>query len=273
MKKETFKVVSSYDQTELACLAYLPDTEPKGIVQIVHGMCEHKGRYDEVMRFLSENGYIAAAHDLRGHGDTAKSKEDLGYFGDKTGEAVVEDCVDVTHELKKRYALPVVLLGHSMGSLIVRCYLQKYEREIEKLIVSGSPSENPLCGVGLGVNKGIGLFNGEKHRSKTMAKLTLGGGEKKFPGEGKNAWLSRDQEVVERYNADEKCGFTFTCNGFENLLKLLKRTYQTEKYAVQKPELPVFFIAGSDDPVIGSADKWKKAQDCLRKAGYQNVSG
>ncbi|MBQ5926821.1 MAG: lysophospholipase [Clostridia bacterium] len=271
MKKEEWKVLSSYDKTELSCLIYEPEETPKAVVQIVHGMCEHKERYENFMRFLAQNGYVAAGYDHRGHGESA-TKEDYGYFGDRTGEAVVEDCFDVTKELKKRYALPIVLFGHSMGSMVVRCYLQKHETEIEKLIVSGSPSQNPVCSLGIALNKSIGFFKGERHRSATMKKLTTGG-DKNFPGEGKNAWLTRDKGVVDAYNADEKCNYTFTCNGFENLLKLMKNTYDQKRYAVKNPALPIFFVAGSDDPVIVSPEKWKNAQDFLRKVGYREVSG
>ncbi|MBQ8885137.1 MAG: alpha/beta fold hydrolase [Clostridia bacterium] len=277
IESENFKIRSDYGEVELFCKAYLPEggvKEAKGIVEIVHGMCEHIARYDGFMRYLAENGYIAAAHDLRGHGESVKSDEELGYFGDKTGEAVVNDVFKVTKALKERYQnLPVVLLGHSMGAMIVRVFLQEHDKEIEGLIVSGSPSKNALAGAGIALDKTIGLFRGERHRSKMMAALATGNGDKNFPGEGKNAWLTRDKSVVDAYNADKKCGFVFTCNGFENLLRLMKNTYDKKRYRVQNPNLPIFFISGSNDPIMISEDKWVAAQNDLRDAGYQNVSG
>lgn len=277
MIKETFYVTSSFDGLQLSCAAYLPDdteSEIKGTVQLVHGMCEYKERYEPFAEFLTENGFVVIAHDHRGHGNSVKSEADLGYFGDKKGVAIVDDTALVTDEAKRRYPdLPLTLFGHSMGSLVVRAYLKKYEEKIDKLVVCGSPSKNPLAGIGLLLNGIITLFKGSRHRSATMAKATTGGGDDEFPNEGKNAWLTCDSEVTERYNADLKCNFTFTCNGFSNLLRLLKATYKKGNYPVKKADLPIMFIAGGDDPVIHSAEKWEKARDFMRKAGYKNVRG
>ena len=118
MTTENFTVESLYDGLSLSCTAYLPEGEAKGIFQIVHGMCEYKERYDGFMRYLAENGFIAAAHDHRGHGRSVKTEADLGWFGDKRGRAVVEDAVQITRKLKEKYpSLPVTLFGHSMGSV------------------------------------------------------------------------------------------------------------------------------------------------------------
>ena len=128
MQKLCFTIPSAYDELPLSCLVYEPDETPKGIVQLVHGMCEHKERYEELMAFLCENGYVVACHDHRGHGDSVRSQEDWGWFGDTTGEAVVNDAVQFTEYLKEKYPdIPVTLFGHSMGSMVVRCYIQKHE--------------------------------------------------------------------------------------------------------------------------------------------------
>lgn len=276
MIKEEFTLKSAYDGLDISCAAYFPDENAetaKGVVQLVHGMCEYKERYENFAEFLTDHGYIVFSHDHRGHGKSVKNEEDLGYFGDKKGRAIVDDTAIVTDEIKKRYPdLPLTLFGHSMGSLVVRAYLKKYEGEIDKLIVCGSPSKNSLAGTGLFLNGIISAFKGERHRSGTMAKASTGGGDDEFPNEGRNAWLTRDEAVVEKYNADPKCNFTFTCNGFSNLLHLVKETYKNN-YPVSCPDLPIFFIAGGDDPVIQNAEKWEKAQEFLRKAGYKNVSG
>lgn len=276
MTIEKFSVNSVFDGLELSCVAYLPEggrDAAKGIFQILHGMCEYKERYDGFMRFLAENGFVAVAHDHRGHGESVKEKADLGYFYEKTGTAIVKDAVCVTEEVKKKYeGLPVVLMGHSMGSMVARCYLGESEA-LAGLVVSGSPSENPMAEAGIVLTKVIGFFKGERHRSGTLRKLTLGGGDKAFPGEGKNAWLTRDKAIVEKYNADEKCSFVFTVNGFENLLRLMDRTYDDATYKVGNPDLPIFFVAGSADPIIVDEDSWAEAQAALRTVGYKKVSG
>ena len=278
MQKREFTLQSKYDNLALSCAEYTAEgvtqTNAKGVVQIVHGMCEYKERYEGFIDYLTQNGYIVFAHDHRGHGGSVTANENLGYFGDKKGEAIVDDAALVTDEIRRLYpGLSVTLFGHSMGSLVVRAYIQKYEEKIDKLIVCGSPSKNSLAGFGLMLNGVISAFRGKKYRSRLMANASTGGGDDQFPGEGKNAWLTRDKTVVEKYNADEKCNFVFTCNGFSNLLHLVKNAYKKKKYPAQHSDLPIFFMAGADDPVIGSEKKWLAAQQFLRDVGYKNVTG
>ncbi len=278
MQKREFTLQSKYDNLALSCAEYAAEgvtqTNAKGVVQIVHGMCEYKERYEGFIDYLTQNGYIVFAHDHRGHGGSVTANENLGYFGDKKGEAIVDDAALVTDEIRRLYpGLSVTLFGHSMGSLVVRAYIQKYEEKIDKLIVCGSPSKNSLAGFGLMLNGVISAFRGKKYRSRLMANASTGGGDDKFPGEGKNAWLTRDKTVVEKYNADEKCNFIFSCNGFSNLLHLVKNAYKKKKYPAKHSDLPIFFMAGADDPVIGSEKKWLAAQQFLRDVGYKNVTG
>lgn len=278
MQKREFTLQSKYDNLALSCAEYTAEgvtqTNAKGVVQIVHGMCEYKERYEGFIDYLTQNGYIVFAHDHRGHGGSVTANENLGYFGDKKGEAIVDDAALVTDEIRRLHpGLSVTLFGHSMGSLVVRAYIQKYEEKIDKLIVCGSPSKNPLAGFGLMLNGVISAFRGKKYRSRLMANASTGGGDDKFPGEGKNAWLTRDKTVVEKYNADEKCNFVFSCNGFSNLLHLVKNAYKKKKYPAKHSDLPIFFMAGADDPVIGSEKKWLAAQQFLRDVGYKNVTG
>ena len=278
MQKREFTLQSKYDNLALSCAEYTAEgvtqTNAKGVVQIVHGMCEYKERYEGFIDYLTQNGYIVFAHDHRGHGGSVTANENLGYFGDKKGEAIVDDAALVTDEIRRLYpGLSVTLFGHSMGSLVVRAYIQKYEEKIDKLIVCGSPSKNSLAGFGLMLNGVISAFRGKKYRSRLMANASTGGGDDKFPGEGKNAWLTRDKTVVEKYNADEKCNFVFSCNGFSNLLHLVKNAYKKKKYPAKHSDLPIFFMSGADDPVIGSEKKWLAAQQFLRDVGYKNVTG
>ena len=278
MQKREFTLQSKYDNLALSCAEYTAEgvtqTNAQGVVQIVHGMCEYKERYEGFIDYLTQNGYIVFAHDHRGHGGSVTANENLGYFGDKKGEAIVDDAALVTDEIRRLYpGLSVTLFGHSMGSLVVRAYIQKYEEKIDKLIVCGSPSKNSLAGFGLMLNGVISAFRGKKYRSRLMANASTGGGDDKFPGEGKNAWLTRDKTVVEKYNADKKCNFVFSCNGFSNLLHLVKNAYKKKKYPAKHSDLPIFFMAGADDPVIGSEKKWLEAQQFLRDVGYKNVTG
>ncbi|MBE7079700.1 MAG: alpha/beta hydrolase [Clostridiales bacterium] len=274
MTGKKFIVTSNYDGLPLQGIVCEPGVRPRGIVQLVHGMCEHKKRYVPLMRFLAANGYIVACYDHRGHGESAANEDDLGWFNDPNGEAVVEDCVQVTEYLKKEYPnLPVILFGHSMGSMVVRCYLREHDDLIDKLIVCGSPARNPLAGIAVALASIIGLFKGQRHRSKLLHHLSIGKGGEDFAKAGKGSWLTHDEEVVKAYQEDPYCGFNFTVNGFKNLFKLMKRTYTKRGYQVKNPNLPILFVSGGDDVVLGGEKNWDTVINFTRKVGYQKVVG
>ncbi len=274
MIKKKFTVTSDFDNLELKGIIYEPEASPKGIIQIAHGMCEYKHYYEHVMEFFASKGYVAAGHDHRGHGESVKSEEDLGWFEDKRASAIVEDCAKVTKYLRAEYpSLPLTLFGHSMGSMVVRCYLREHDELIDKLIVSGSPSYNPMTGPALVLHKLITLCKGERHRSSLLDALATGNAASKLEKEKGGSWLTRDGQVVAKKHADPWCSYTFTCNGFGNLLYLMKYTYQRKGYQVKNPTLPIHFVAGSDDIMIGDELKWFQAIEFLRGVGYERVTG
>lgn len=277
MKEMNKKLKSKCDGLEIGVSVFVPDesTPIKGIFQISHGMAEHRKRYFPFMEFLTENGYIAVINDHRGHGESVKEKEDLGYFYDDTANFIVEDLHQVTQNIKKEYPnLPVYLFGHSMGSLAVRNYIKKYDNEIDKLIVCGSPSKNAGATFGILLCKMIRLFKGEKYRSKLIQKLTFSSYGRKFKKEqSKNSWVCSSNETISEYDKDKECGFIFTLNGFINLFKLVNRTYSEKGWEKKNLELPIFFIAGDEDPVIGNLNKWIEAYEFLQnEIGYKNMS-
>lgn len=272
MKKENIKFISNFDSLKLDALIYIPDSI-KGIVQIAHGMSDHKSRYIPFLEFLANHGYVACIHDHRGHGNSIKCIEDLGHFYDLTGQAIIEDTHQITMYLKDRFKdIPFTLFGHSMGSLVVRAYTSKYDEEINKLIVCGSPSYNPTTNAALALIDLEILAKGEKYVSKTFASLATGGYNKTFSNEGNNAWLSVNKQNVINYNNDPKCGFPLTLNGYRNLIVLMKETYKKHGWIMKNPNLPIFFISGSDDPCAVSKEKWLEAINSMKSHGYNNVS-
>lgn len=271
---ETLTLPGASDRVQLSTLVIAPES-PKAVLQLVHGMAEHKERYIPFMTFLSESGYACVINDLRGHGASVSSKEDLGYLGKDGMHGLVEDEYQVTRWIKERFpGLPVYLFGHSMGSMIVRSYLKRHDTDIAGLIVCGSPSRNPAAGLGDAIAAAIGLFRGQRHRSALLAQLSTGGNDKPFKDEGiRNAWLSANRANVQAYNNDPLCGFPFTVNGYRNgLFRLMKDIYSPEGWIVAHPDLPVHFIAGAEDPCIISIKKFSEAVSFLRDRGYQEVT-
>ncbi len=274
MRKEYIKITSNQDALLLDTLIMAPES-PKAVLQLVHGMCEHKERYVPFMEFMAGQGYACVIHDHRGHGGSIKAAGDLGFFYENGKVAVVEDIYQVMSKAKAQFgALPYFLLGHSMGSLAVRCFIKKYGSEIDGLIVCGSPSANPMAGAGIGLVRFLQKFKGGYGKSKLVDTMVMGSFEKPFKKEQtKNAWICSDKAVVLQYNADPFCGYSFTLNGYEALLGLMKDTYSKEGWQVAKPELPIHFIAGEMDPCITNGKAFQASVDFMRGRGYRNVTG
>lgn len=272
MKTEHITFQSAQDGLRLDGLLIAADT-PKAVLQIAHGMCEHKERYTAFMEYMAERGFACVIHDHRGHGKSVKKEADLGYFYENGAMALVEDIHQVMTETKKRFpGIPYILMGHSMGSLGVRCFIKKYDSEIDALIVCGSPSKNEMADVGIGLVHLLQKIKGADAHSSCMDKMVMGGFEKPFASEGvKNAWLTTDKAVVEAYNADPYCSYSFTLNGYEALLKLMKNTYDATGWRMAQKNLPIHFFAGASDPCIGNQKKFEQAVSFLKERGYTNV--
>lgn len=304
MVQNKFKFKSKIDGLEISGLRIEPDNKSdiKGIVQLVHGMCEHKERYIEFMEYLAKAGYHCVIHDHRGHGESIKAFDDRGYMYEGGDKALVEDTHEVTL-LTKDYVnqllndenyvnrtsndnyvnqnsgpkqeLPYILLGHSMGSLVVRCYIKKYDAEIDKLAVLGCPSKLPGMKTGLMLINVLKAIRGGHVHSKLVDNLVSGSNyEKRFAHEKlSHAWLNTDKQEVQKYLDDPFCNFTFTLNGYASLVRLTMETYSAGNYAMANKAMPVYFFSGSDDPCAISWDDLAKAMDVMKKAGYDNVQG
>ncbi|MBE5807121.1 MAG: alpha/beta hydrolase [Clostridiales bacterium] len=241
-----FSLVSEHDGLSLSVAQLAPDG-PKALVQLAHGMAEHKERYFPLMEFLAGHGYASIINDHRGHGASVKSPDDLGYFYKDGGRGLVKDLHQVTEYFRGEYpGLPLFLLGHSMGSLAVREYASIYGRDIDGLVVSGSPGENNAVGAGLAMTTAAAAVHGSHGKSATLDKLVNGGFAKRFPEDGPFGWLSVNRENVAAYEADPLCGFPFTINGYRALLNLMRAAYDTHNTV--RRNLPVHFMSGEDDP-------------------------
>ena len=260
------------DGLQMAAALEAPET-PQAVLVLVHGMAEHKERYFPFMTYLAEKGFACLITDLRGHGATVTDKADLGHFDKKGNELLVADTLAVVRYAKELYpGKKVFLMGHSMGSLIVRCFTKRHDSEIDGLVVCGSPSRNGAAGMGVLLTRVIALFKGKRYRSKFLENMATGGYNKKFAQEGTNAWLSTNKANVQAYNNDTLCGFPFTVLGYQGLLGLMEDTYDVDDWTLTRPELPIHFIAGADDPCIVNIQKFSQAVSFIRTRGYRTVT-
>lgn len=273
MKRELLQIPSDEDALMLSGIVQIPDGKIHGIVHLVHGMCEHKERYQHVLDALCMHGYVSLIFDMRGHGKSVRCREDLGYFNDDRGVWIVNDIHQIVYQMKKRFPdLPYILAGHSMGSLAVRCYLKRYDYEVDGAVICGSPSNNSLVLAAMGLCRCMKRVKGAYYRSPLMHRLVFHRYEHAFEEEGKNAWLCTVPEVVSAYDEDPACGFNFTLNAYQNLFYLLYNTYDEEGWIKRQPSLPVLFIAGEQDPCIVSRHAWMKAIQKMQAAGYVNLT-
>jgi len=271
MTTERATLVSRRDGLALSALLAAPDA-PRGIVQIAHGMAEHKERYLPLMEHLAGHGCACVAHDHRGHGGSVPSPDDLGYIGASGARALVEDLRQVSEFARERWpGLPLYLLGHSMGSLIARAYLKRYG-DLSGLILSGTPSYNPaVVPAGLLIS-GIARLRGERHRSRLVDRLFFGSFNRKIKNPASAfSWLNTDAAAVEAYDGDALCGFLFTLNGFSALRELLIDAYSPSGWTKVNRNMPILLVSGGDDPCMISREKLSEAVNLLRNVGYAHV--
>lgn len=245
------KKILSGDGVHMLCgQVFLPSGEPRGMVHIVHGMAEHIGRYRWLLESLADRGYIAFAFDLLGHGHTATDASELGFIAHKDGHLrLIRDVAVIAQAMKKEYGpLPYHLLGHSMGSFIVRGAVMTCITP-DTLTLSGTAGPNPLSLPGLAIAGLIRLCKGPRHISATMDRLAFGSYSQRFAADNPHGWLSTDPEVRARYDADPLCGFKFTTAAMMDLMRLIRLANSTRWFRCVGQRFPVLLLSGSDDPV------------------------
>lgn len=248
--------------------------KPKAVVQIVHGMIEHIERYDTFARFLNQAGYAVVGHDHVGHGKTARKQEDYGVFPDDW-HALIEDVRNLQDEIKTSYPdVPLIIMGHSMGSYITRLYLAEYGTEVTAGILMGTGQE-PLvktrAGIGL-VHLLTGIY-GPFYRSKWVEAMSTGSFNKHFaPTKTSADWLTRDEEEVEKYLTNPHHQFRPTLNMYKALFTFANYAAQTTWINKIPKDLPLLVISGEADPVGACGRGVKRFYDQLLKAGASQVS-
>lgn len=242
------------DGLDISCYKWTPNNdEVKGVVQIAHGMTETVLRYDEFAQKLCDAGYIVYAHDHRGHGLTAVSKELLGYVADDDGfNWMVKDIKELTDIIKEENpGKSVILFGHSMGSFLSQRYAQLYGNGISALILSGTNGKpKRYTKLGIAVAKIEMQIRGRKAKSKLMDNLSFGDFNSKFkPTRTGFDWLCSVEEEVDKYRENEYCGFICTTSFYYDLVKGLWEIHEKENLKSIPKELPIYIFAGDRDPV------------------------
>ena len=278
--KKEFTAPSCDGIHTLKGVVYEPSIAPIGYFHIVHGMTEHIGRYDRIMSDLAKQGYICFGYDNLGHGNTARDKSELGYIAKKDGWDLL--CRDVKKfsdavisEYKEKSGdLPYCLMGHSMGSFIVRLAAERYVRP-DKLIVMGTGGANPAAGAGIALISLIKLFKGDRHISPFIDSIAFGSYNNKFkndPDASSKSWLTTDQSIRNKYLQDNYCTFKFTVSAMGDLMTLLKNSNRGAWFKNMSKTMPILLVSGEDDPVGDYGKGVRQVTDKLKAAGCRAES-
>lgn len=264
------QTLTSRDGYELSLRFYEADA-PKAVVKFIHGMEEYQDRYESFAEYLREAGYTVVTADLRGHGKNAPV---LSHIADKEGHLrLLEDEEVILDEIHGCWpGMPVILFGHSMGTIIARAFLQKHSEEFHKVVLSGYPNPNGAAGAGIVLTEMIAAVKGGKGYSKMVDGMVLGPFAKAVPNAvTPQDWLSVNRENVQRYIADPLCGVRFTLGSYNALFHLIRMMDSPENYEEVRKDLPILLISGKEDPCTGGEKGRGDSENRLRRAGFRNL--
>lgn len=254
---------------------WMPEGEPRAVLQIVHGIAEYIERYDDFACYLNGLGYLVVAEDHMGHGKSIGEGGIQGYFHGGWFSAV-EDTYQLLQTTRSEFPeLPYVLFGHSMGSFMTRTILEKHpDSGISACVICGTGWQpRALLAAALPVCELVCKTDGEQNPSPKLQNLVFGSYNKRVEHPRTPFdWLNRNDRRVEEYIADPMCGFVASAGLIRDLLTGIAYIERPENLAAMRKNLPVFFIAGGDDPVGGYGKGVKQAAAAFQKAGMTNVS-
>ncbi len=278
MRKTEFEFLSADKKTKVHAVKWAPDAgEWTAVLQITHGMLEYIERYEEFAKFLTDRGFLVVGHDHLGHGESVLSEKEYGFFAEeKPSDTLVLDMHSLRRLVQKENKeKPYFMLGHSMGSYLLRKYITRYAKGLDGAVIVGTGNmPDGLMKLGMCICSVLGWKYGWHYRSRLVKSLSFLGPYRKFDVTGKRIadnWLTRDLEIAQRFYEDFKCSFDFTVNGYYGLMEAVYYDSQL-KYIRRIPKtLPLFLVSGDDDPVGNMGKGVKKVYRQYKEAGISDV--
>ena len=275
--KTDFTFLSSDGKTRLHGIAWVPeDVTPVAVLQLVHGVAEYIGRYDDFARFLNSHGVIVVGHDHLGHGLSLPEGGTPVYFGaGNTWNTVVDDIYVLHQRIRLWYPdVPLCIMGHSMGSFLTRTYLIRYPGTVKAAIIMGTGWQpKAVIAGGMAVAKAVGAVVGENGTSDLVTNLAFGAYNKLFaPNRTSCDWLSADEGNVDAYMADPLCGADATVGLFRQMLSGIRFNQKLSNLRQMDPRIPVLFVAGEKDPVGDCGNGVRRTYQEFRRAGVQDCT-
>ena len=254
---------------------WTPEAQITAVVQIVHGIAEYVERYDAFAEYLNSQGILVVAEDHMGHGKSIDHGGTKGFFDGGWSAAVEDSCRLIRNTRNEFPGVPFILFGHSMGSFLARSILCKLpDMGLAGAVICGTGwMPDAVIGAGKAAAGLICKIIGERTPSDRLQNMIFGGYNKKIEHPRTSSdWLSRDNAVVDAYEADPMCGFTVCCGLLRDMMSGMAYNQKPENLARMKKDLPVLFIAGGEDPVGDYGKSVLQAADKFRECGMQDVT-
>ncbi|MBQ6456724.1 MAG: alpha/beta hydrolase [Mogibacterium sp.] len=265
MVKKDFYYPSVDGKTQIHAIRWEPEGEPKAILQIIHGMIEFIDRYSDFAEYLTEHGYLVVGEDHLGHGESVQSDEYHGYFGRDGNEWVIADIHQLRLMIHGEYPeLPYLMLGHSMGSFLVRQYITekdcRYAEGLSGVIVMGTGwTPGAVLAAGKAVARLLGVRKVGR-KAKMIDVMSFGNYLKKIDNPRTiSDWLTKDNEIVDWYRAQPWCTFHFTPNGYYHMFRGMQKAHDINRMKNLPAGLPILFTSGAEDPVGAWGEGVRKA--------------
>ena len=279
MVTKNFTFLSNDGKTAVHAVKWTPDTgEYNAILQITHGMVEFIERYIPFAEFLTTKGYMVVGHDHIGHGQSVASKDDWGYFCEGSpSDILVEDMHKLRTMIQEENPdVPYFMLGHSMGSFMLRKYLAVHNEKLRGAIIMGTGfiPEN-MTKLALTLTSVVAKLRGDRHRSKLIQSLAFGADYKGFDMTGEkpeDSWLTKDVDIVNTYYNEPRCTYMFTVNGYKGLFEAVNYSCNPENAAKIPKRLPLFIVSGEQDPVGGLGKGVKDVYDMYKTADMLDLT-
>ena len=266
---------SSTGKNKIRARMCIPDGSPKGVVQIAHGIAEHIGRYEDFMRFLAENAYVAVGNDHLGHGKSIARLDEQGIFAENNGWSfVVEDMKKLREQVKEQFPnIPYVFFGHSMGSFLTRTFLILHPDLYDAAILSGTGHQSAaLINGGYLAAQLMTKLKGPRASGQALNDMAFGSYCKRIENPRTPFdWLSRDNETVDRYIADPLCGFVCKTSLYRDMMGGLKFLTSQKNIGKMNKKAPIYFMSGAEDPVGDYGAGVEKAYKSFCNAGLTDV--
>jgi len=247
----------------------------KAVVQVIHGMAEYGSRYARLAQALGDAGYNTYALDVRGHGKSVPEGQPPGHMADEDAwNRIVEDAHSVNREIANRHpGLPIIVLGHSMGSFVLQQLLFEHPSDMIAACLSGSNGKPPaIATLARLIARIERLRVGKRNPSPVIQKLTFEEYNKAFaPNRTTFDWLSRDDHEVDLYVADPLLGFAVSTQSWVDMLDALGRIADSKNVAKIPQAMPIYLFAGSEDPVGDKGKGMRSLYDAYKRAAIFDV--